>query len=159
MDVVADLPADLQAAEPVQVGEGALDNPALGGEAGPVLSAASGNHRFHAEFADEGAVLFVVVAAVTKHDVGAAPRPAAFAPYGRHRFEQRDEMGDVVAVVAGQGGGERDAGGVGDQVVLAARLASVDAASSRLAPPLTPGGGSRRRLPARSPGRPRCGAW
>lgn len=58
VDVVADLPADLQAAEPVQVGEGALDNPALGGEAGPVLSAASGNHWFHAEFADEVAVLF-----------------------------------------------------------------------------------------------------
>lgn len=50
-------------------------------------SVPSGNHWFHAEFAAETAVPVVVVAAVTKHDVGAAPRSAALAPYGRHCFE------------------------------------------------------------------------
>jgi hypothetical protein len=37
MNVVADLPADAQAAEPVQVGERALHDPALGAESGAVL--------------------------------------------------------------------------------------------------------------------------
>lgn len=80
MDVVADLPADPQAAEPVQVSEGALDNPALSAESGAVFSATSCEQWLHAERADEAAVLVVVVAAVTEHDVGAAPRSATLAP-------------------------------------------------------------------------------
>jgi hypothetical protein len=47
----------------------------------------------------------------------------------------RSQLGDVVAVAAGQGGGERDAGGVGDQVTFAARPAPIDGASSGLGPP------------------------
>ncbi len=70
MDVVADLPADPQAAEPVQVGEGALDNPALSAESGAVFSTTSRDQWLHAERADEAAVLVVAVAAVTEHDVG-----------------------------------------------------------------------------------------
>lgn len=103
MDVVADLPADPQAAEPVQVGEGTFDNPALGTESGAMFGAASSDQRLHAERADEAAVLVVVVAAVAEHDVGAAPGAAALAPHGRHGLEQRDELGDVVAVATGEG--------------------------------------------------------
>jgi hypothetical protein len=47
----------------------------------------------------------------------------------------RSQLGDVVAVAAGQGGGERGAGGVGDQVTFAARPAPIDGASSGLGPP------------------------
>lgn len=137
MDVVADLPADPQTAEPVQVGEGALDNPALGAESGAVFCAASSDQRLHAERADETAVLVVVVAAVTEHDIRAAPRSPALTPHGRHCLEQGNELGDVVAVTAGQGNGERDAGGVRDQVVLAARPAPVNRASSCLGAPFS----------------------
>ncbi|GAA3482947.1 hypothetical protein GCM10018966_093740 [Streptomyces yanii] len=42
MDVVAYLPADPQAAQPVQVGERALHDPALGAKAGAVLGTAAG---------------------------------------------------------------------------------------------------------------------
>jgi hypothetical protein len=79
----------------------------------------------------------VVVAAVTEHDVRAAPGPAALAPHRWNGFEQRNELGDVVAIAAGQGDGERDAGGVGDQVVLAARPAPVNRTSSRLGAPFS----------------------
>lgn len=137
MDVVADLPADPQAAEPAQVGENALDNPALGSESGAVFGAASCDQQLHAERADEATVFVVVVAAVTEHDVGAAPRSAALAWYGRHRLKQWNELGDVVTVAAGQGDGERDASGVRDQVVFAARPAPVNRASSRLGAPFT----------------------
>lgn len=64
VDVVAYLPADPQAAEPVQVGERALHDPALGAQAGAMLGAASCDQRLHAEVPDETAVLVVVVAAV-----------------------------------------------------------------------------------------------
>lgn len=135
MDVVADFPADPQAAEPVQVGEGTLDNPALSAEPGAVFGAAPRDQWLHAECADQAAVLVEVVAAVTEHDVGAASGPTALATYRRHGLKQWDELGDVVAIAAGQGDGERDARGIGDQVVLAARPAPVDRTSSRLGTP------------------------
>lgn len=109
MDVIADLPPDAQAAEPVQVGEGAFHDPALGSQSGAVFGTPPRDQRFHSECADEAAVLVVVVATVTEYDVRAAPGPAALAAYRRNGFEQRNELGDVVAVAARQGGGERDA--------------------------------------------------
>lgn len=62
MDVVTRFPADPQAAGPVQVGERALHDPALGAQAGAVLSAPAGDQRLHAEIPDQVAVLVVVVA-------------------------------------------------------------------------------------------------
>lgn len=64
----------------------------------------------------------MVVAAVGRHHGGAVSGRAALAANGRHGLEERDQPGDIVAVAPSQGGGERDAGGVGDQVVFAARL-------------------------------------
>ncbi len=118
MDVVTDLPADPQAAERVEVGEGALDNPALSAESGAVFAAASRDQWLHSERADQTVALVVVVAAVSKYDVGSASGAAALAPHGRHFLNQRD------------------VGGVGDQIVLAARPAPVDRASSGLGAPL-----------------------
>ena len=112
MDVVAYLPADPSAAEPVQVGEGAFRDPALGAhQTGAVSGAAAGNPWLHAEVPDQAAVLVVVVAAVREDHVRATPRPAVLAPHGRYRLKQRDQLDDVVAVAAGQGGGERNRGG------------------------------------------------
>lgn len=75
MDVVADLPADPQAAEPVQVGECSLHDPALRAQARAVLGAPAGDQRLHAEIPDEAAVLVVVVAAVAQHHVRRRPLP------------------------------------------------------------------------------------
>ncbi len=136
-DVVSYLPADPQAAEPVQVGKGAFHDPALGARTGAVPGAAAGDQWLHAKVPDQAAVLVVVVAAVREDHVGAAPGPAALAPHWWHCLKQRDQPGDVVAVAAGQDGDERDAGGVGEQVVLAAGPAPVDRASSGLGAPFT----------------------
>lgn len=48
MDVVADLPADPKAAEPVEMSEGALDDPALSSQARAVRSAPAGDHYLRA---------------------------------------------------------------------------------------------------------------
>lgn len=119
----------------MEVGERALHDPALGAQAGAVLRAAAGYQWFHAEVPDESAVLVVVVAAVAQHHVRVAPGPALLAAHRRHSLEERDQLGNVVAVAAGQGSSERDAIGVGDQVMLAARPAPINRASSGLDSP------------------------
>lgn len=63
MDVIADLPADPQPADPVQVSERALCKPAMPPEAGSMLGATSGEQQLPAEVPDLTAVLVVVVAA------------------------------------------------------------------------------------------------
>ncbi len=113
----------------------------------PRAPVATGNAR-----PDESAVRVAVVATVTQH-IRAAPGPAALAPHGGHRLQQRDELRDVVAVVTGQGAGERDSGGIGDQMAFTAASTPVDRASSGLGSLLTPGCGSRR--PAREKSRVR----
>ena len=63
-------------------------------------------------FAELAAVGGVVVAAVCGYAVGPSPRPADRSAYRRHRVEQRDQLGDVVAVAACDRPGERDPGRV-----------------------------------------------
>jgi hypothetical protein len=56
----------------------------------------------------------VVIATVGEHDVGLLARPALLAldRPGVERVEQREQLGDVVAVAAGQRDGEWDPGRV-----------------------------------------------
>ncbi len=128
MDVVADLSAETHAAERVQASEGPFHDPALRAKAGAVPGPAPGDLRCHAQSPDQAAVRVVAVAAVAEHGVGVAPGPAAFAAHRGYRFKQRYQLGDVMTVAAGQRGGQRDDGGVGDQMVLASAT-----------PPRTPG--------------------
>ncbi len=122
MDLGTTLIADAQAAEVVQVGEAALDDPALASEAGAVRGAPAGDQRPDAAPAQETTVLVVVVAAVGQEAVGLAPWPPALA-FDRARVQgvqERHELGDVVAVAAGQRDRQRDAGTVDQEVVLRA---------------------------------------
>lgn len=100
--------ADEQALEVVQPSEGALDDPAVAAEAGAVLGLAARDHGLDASLPDLAAVLVMVVAAVGEQPVGAAARAANEAAYRRHSVEERDQLGDVVAVRAGERVGERD---------------------------------------------------
>jgi hypothetical protein len=62
--------------------------------------------------AELAAVLVVVVAAVGAHDLGAAARAADQPADWWHPVDQRDQLGDVVAVAAGERPGKRDSRGV-----------------------------------------------
>ena len=135
MDVVASVGADEDAAAVVEPGEGAFDDPAVTAEPGAVFGLASGDHRFDPAFPDQATVLVVVVAAVGEQRLGSSPRPADAAADGRHPVEKIDQLGDVVAVAAGQRPGQRYAAAVYEQVVLAARPAAVDRAGTRLGAP------------------------
>ena len=139
MELGVALVADPQAAEVVQVREAALDDPPLASKARAVAGAAAGDHRFDAARPQQPAVLVMVIAAVGDDAVGLLARPAALA---RDRpavqvIEQRQQLGDVVAVAARQRDGERDAGRVDEQVVLGARAGTIDRGWPGQEPPKT----------------------
>ena len=144
--------ADEQPLELVQPGEGALDDPAVAAEPGAVLGLAARDHRLDAARAELAAVVVVVVAAVGDDAIGPPPRPADVAAHRRDRVDQRDQLGDVVAVAARDRPGERDPGRVDQEVVLRAVAAPVDRARARLGAPLAEcgwecqGGGGRQRV-------------
>ena len=112
MDVVAAVGADEQASAVVEPGEGALDDPAVAAESGTVLCLAAGDDRLDAALPDEAAVLVVVVAAVGDQRPRSPSRPTDPAADGRYSVEQLEQLGDVVAVAAGERPGKRDAAAV-----------------------------------------------
>jgi hypothetical protein len=63
---------------------------------------APGDLRNDAALPQPAAVAVVVVAAVGVRGTGLAPGPSALAPHRRHTVDQRQKLGDIVAVPAGQ---------------------------------------------------------
>jgi hypothetical protein len=114
VDVVAAVGADEQSAAVVEPGEGAFDDPAVAAEPGAVLGLAACDQRLHAALPDQPAVLVVVVAAVGDQRPGSTARPADAAAHRRHPVEQFDQLGDIVAVAAGERPGERDPAAVNE---------------------------------------------
>ena len=135
MDLVAAVVADEQPFELVQPGEGPLDDPAVAAEAGAVAGTAAGDLRGDAAAAELAAVFVVVVAAVGAEPVGPPARPADFAADGRDTVDERDQLGDVVTVAAGDGPGERDPGRVYEKVMLRAVSGSINRARTRFGAP------------------------
>lgn len=120
MHLMAAVVADEQSLEVMQPGESALDDPAHTTEARAVLGLPACDLRGDPAPAQLAPVLVVVVAAVGGDPVGPPARSADLAAHGRHALEERDELGDVVAVAAGDRPCERDPGRVYEKVMLGA---------------------------------------
>ena len=135
MDLVTAVVADEQAFEVVQPGEGAFDDPADAAEPGAVLGLPPRYLRADAAMAELAAVLVVVVAAICGDTLGASAWPADFAAHRRDAVNERDQLGDVVAVAAGHRPGERDPGRVYEKVMLGARSGSINRARARRGAP------------------------
>lgn len=112
VDVTAAVVADEQSFELVEPREGALNNPAVASEPGAVFGVAAGDLRCDPTLAQQAPVLVVVVAAVGAQPVGPAAWPSDFAAHRRYAIDQRDQLGDVMAVASGERPGERDPGRV-----------------------------------------------
>ena len=114
------LVSDPEPSEVVQVREPALDDPALSSDPGAVLGTAARDHGFDPASPQQAAVLVVVIAAIGDHHVGFLAWPAALAGDRPvlQVVEQRQQLGHVVAVAAGQRDGEWDARRIDEQVVL-----------------------------------------
>lgn len=87
------------------------------------------------ELSKQAPVLVVVVAAVGGEPLWATTRSADQASHGRDALEQGEQLGDVVAVAAGQRPGERDPGRVYQEVVLGAGSGSINRARARRGAP------------------------
>lgn len=135
MDFVAAVVADEQPLEVVQPGEGALDNPADAAEAGAMLGLAAGDLGADAQASQLAPVLVVVVAAVSGDTVGPLARTARLAAHRRDALNERNQLGDVVAVAARHRPGERDPGRVYEKVMLGAGSGSINRARTRRGAP------------------------
>jgi hypothetical protein len=135
VDFVAAVVADEQSFELVQPGEGALDDPAVAAEPGAVLGLAACDLGCDAAPAELAAVAVVVVTAVGAEAVRPSAWPTGLAAHRRHTVDQRDQLGAVVAVAAGDRPGKRDPGRVYEKVMLGARSGSVNRARARLGAP------------------------
>lgn len=120
MDLGVTLVAGSEASEVVQVSKAALHDPALTAEPRPMWRAAAGDDRCDAKRSQEPPVLVVVIAPVGQQPVGLLARAATLAFHwpAVQILEQRDQLGDVVAVATGEGDRQRDATGVDEQMVL-----------------------------------------
>jgi hypothetical protein len=120
VDLGVALVAGSQASEVVQVSEAALDDPALAPEPRPVRAGAAGDDRCDAECSKQPPVLVVVIASIGEESIGLPARASELAGdrTAVEVFEQRDQLGDVVAVAAGEADRQRDATGVDQQMML-----------------------------------------
>lgn len=83
-----------------------------------MVSATAGDHGLHASRPQLAAVLVVVIAAVREHPLGSSAwvsSPAAHRPDG---VDQRQELGDIVAMSAREADRQRNTVRVGQQMVL-----------------------------------------
>lgn len=122
----AALPADGEALELVEQGEGLLDDVAELAQALDVRGALAGDDRQDPALAQFAAVGVGVVALISEEGVGSAAGSAQTAGDWWDAVDQGEGLGDVVDVGRGGDDLERDAASVADQVVLAARLPAVD---------------------------------
>ena len=135
MHVGPPLVADQQSLEAMQPGEAALHDPAIAPQSGAVRGSTAGDLWPDAALAQLASIAVVVVATVGVEASGASPGPAHLAAHRRHGIEQGQQLGDVVAIAAGQGAGERQSFGLDEEVVLGARTAPIDRARARLGAP------------------------
>ncbi len=135
MDFVAAVVADEQSLEVVQPGEGAFDDPAVAAEPGAVLGLAACDLGLDPPAAEFAPVLVVVVAAIGADPIRSPPRPADLSADGRDTVDERDQLGDVVAVAARDREGERDPARVDQEMVLGAVSGSINRARARRGAP------------------------
>jgi hypothetical protein len=135
VDLGAAVVADEGPFELVEPGEGSLDDPAVAAEAGPVLGAAASDFGCDAAAAELATVALVVVAAVGAQSARSSARPADLAAHRWHTVDKRDELGDVMAVAAGDCPGKREPRRVYEKVVLRPVSGSINRARARFGAP------------------------
>lgn len=104
MDLVVALVADPEPPEVVEVSEAALDYPAVTAQPRAVDGAAAGDHGLDASGPQKPPVLVMVIATIGQDEVRFLSGPPTFAGDrpSREIVQQWDQLGDVVALPAGQ---------------------------------------------------------
>lgn len=89
----------------MQQRHGLLDHPSMHAESGAVFGTTAGDAGADALGVNASAMGVVVVASVGVDELRTLSGPPASATHRRDGLDQRDELGDVVAVAAGEADG------------------------------------------------------
>jgi hypothetical protein len=127
--------AQVEATEPMQPGQCAFDDPPR-----PTEPTAMGRATFGELSVDPAAVQRVamrlrVVAPIALNQGRLADRATWTSAQRRDRVDQRQQLGDVVAIGGGQQRRQRDAASLGENVVLRPRLTAIGWVRSSFFPP------------------------
>jgi hypothetical protein len=115
MDIGAALVSDRQAAKPVELRDGAFDDPSADAQTTAVWHAASREDEDNAACPEPVAVGLGIVGAVAQERAGLAARAAPAAADRRERVDHRVQVGDVVDIGCGHLCDKRDAARVRDE--------------------------------------------
>jgi hypothetical protein len=118
VNVGATLKANAKTTKVVEPCVSTLDHPAKFAETTAVLGPALCDHRLNAAFAKFPAMWLRVVAAIGVNDFGLPKRPATYTANRRNGIDERQQLGDVVAVRAAQDGTDGDAIRIDEDVMF-----------------------------------------
>lgn len=130
VDVSSSFVSDPQAPEVMKPGQAALDDPAGFAQTAAVRHTSLCQQRFDATLFQCIAMGLRIVTTLSLHGFGTLWRTTSFAVNVRNRIEQRQQLGDVVAIGFGQDNAQRHAPGIGQQMVLGAGFAPVNRAGT-----------------------------
>jgi hypothetical protein len=118
MNVGSTLKANAKTPKIVQACVSTLDHPAEFAESAAVFRAALGDHRFDTARTKPLTMRLGIIATICVEDFGLAKRSAAYTANWRDRVDERQQLGNVVAIRASQDGTDGDAIGVDEDVML-----------------------------------------
>jgi hypothetical protein len=124
-----------QATKLMQPGQRSFHYPAIDAQAAPVGCAAAGQHGLDMSVSQPPAVGIRVIATIPLQTLGTPPGTTAFTSHGWNSLHQRLQLGDVMAVSTRQADRQGDAGGIGEEVVLATEFGFIRRIGARLGPP------------------------
>ena len=127
--------ADGQSAEAMQPRERALDHPPRAPEATAVRRAPLGEGCLNAPPVQGVTMGLGIVRAIALHEVGFRARPANAATDGRDRVHERQQLGHIMAIGAGQPRAERNPARVGENMMFRPGLAAIGRVRSSFFPP------------------------
>jgi hypothetical protein len=127
--------AHVQAAKPMEPGQRAFDDPPRATEPTAMGRSALGELGVNPAAMQGVAMRLRIVASVALDQRRLADGPTGTAAERRNRVDQRQELGNVVAVGGGQQSGQRDAPRLGENVVLRPRLTAIGWVRSSFFPP------------------------
>lgn len=135
MHAGATLVTHIQPAKAVEPRHGAFDDPACAPEATPMVRPTFGQLRLNAPPVEFVAVRLRVVRPVSLDQLWFSDGAAGTSAQRRHRIDQREQLGDVVAVGGGQRRDERNSLRVGENVMFRPGLAAIGRVRSSFFPP------------------------
>lgn len=126
-----------QAAELVKPCEGTFDDPSGSAEAAAIFGVTFGKQTLDAQGFERVAMRLRIIPAVALNKVGSSTRMPALTTHRRHRFDQRQQLGDVVGIGSRYGKRQRDALSIGQDVMFGAAFAPISRVRARFVPPKT----------------------